>query len=81
MIREELRFLGKNKLLVFVMAVILLIPAIYAGMFLSSMWDPYGDIGKLPVAVVNNDVAVDYNAASLFTGAYRWHRHFKLSPF
>lgn len=68
MIREELKFLGKNKLLVFVMAVILLIPAIYAGMFLSSMWDPYGDISKLPVAVVNNDVAVDYNGKTLSVG-------------
>ena len=68
MIREELKFLGKNKLLVFVMAVILLIPAIYAGMFLSSMWDPYGDISKLPVAVVNNDVAVDYNGKILSVG-------------
>ncbi len=68
MIRDELKFLGKNKLLVFVMAVILLIPAIYAGMFLSSMWDPYGDISKLPVAVVNNDVAVDYNGKTLSVG-------------
>lgn len=68
MIREELKFLGKNKLLVFVMAVILLIPAIYAGMFLSSMWDPYGDISKLPVAVVNNDVSVDYNGKTLSVG-------------
>lgn len=68
MIGNELKFLTRNKLLVFVMAVILLIPSIYAGMFLSSMWDPYGDISKLPVAVVNHDVAVDYNGKTLSVG-------------
>ncbi len=68
MIRDELRGLMKNKLLLFVMIVILLIPAIYAGMFLSSMWDPYGEISKLPVAVVNKDVAVAYNGKTLSVG-------------
>ena len=68
MVRNELNFLRKNKLLVVVMAVILLIPAIYAGMFLSSMWDPYGDISKLPVAVVNQDVSVDYQGKTLSVG-------------
>lgn len=68
MVRNELNFLRKNKLLVVVMAVILLIPAIYAGMFLSSMWDPYGDISKLPVAVVNQDVSVDYQDKTLSVG-------------
>lgn len=67
-IGNELKFLAKNKLLVFVMVVILLIPSIYAGVFLSSMWDPYGDIGKLPVAVVNRDVAVEYDGKTLCVG-------------
>lgn len=32
------------------------------------MWDPYGEISKLPVAVVNNDVPVDYNGKTLSVG-------------
>lgn len=67
-IKNEFKFLFRNKLLLFVMVVILLIPSIYAGMFLSSMWDPYGEIGKLPVAVVNQDVPVDYNGKTLSVG-------------
>ena len=47
MIKQELTHLFKNKLLLVVMVVIMLIPAIYAGLFLNSMWDPYGEIGKL----------------------------------
>lgn len=68
MIKNEFKFLRQNKLLVFVLIVILLIPSIYAGMFLSSMWDPYGEIGKLPVAVVNQDVPVDYDGKTLSIG-------------
>ncbi len=68
MIKQELTHLFKNKLLLFVMIVILMIPAIYAGMFLNSMWDPYGEIGKLPVAVVNKDVPVAYNGKTLAVG-------------
>jgi putative membrane protein len=35
--------------------VLLLIPLLYAGMFLLGYWDPYGSLNKLPVAVVNLD--------------------------
>ena len=68
MIKQELTHLFKNKLLLFVMIVILLIPAIYAGMFLNSMWDPYGEISRLPVAVVNKNVPVEYNGKTLAVG-------------
>ena len=37
------------------MAAIVLIPTIYTTLFLGSMWDPYGNVDQLPVAVVNND--------------------------
>lgn len=42
------------------MAGIIAIPTIYTSFFLGSMWDPYGNAGNLPVAVVNNDKAVIY---------------------
>jgi len=43
-----------------VTAGIIVIPTIYTSFFLGSMWDPYGNTGNLPVAVVNNDRAVIY---------------------
>lgn len=47
---------------------IILIPTIYTTFFLGSMWDPYGNVDKLPVAVVNLDKACDYNGDQLAVG-------------
>lgn len=68
MLKAELKSLWHNKLLILIVAAIILIPSIYAGFFLSSMWDPYGDLEYLPVAVVNNDKAVTYNDEELAIG-------------
>lgn len=68
MIKEEIKSLFHNKLLLVVLAAIILIPSIYAGLFLSSMWDPYGDLEYLPVAVVNKDIPVTYNEKELSIG-------------
>ncbi len=50
------------------MAAIVLIPTIYTTLFLGSMWDPYGNVDQLPVAVVNNDKSVDYEGRELAVG-------------
>ena len=50
MLKQEWKSLFHNKILLLVVIVIALIPAIYAGLFLASMWDPYGNVDKLPVA-------------------------------
>lgn len=68
MIKNELRELWHNKLLMLVLLVIILIPAMYAGFFLASMWDPYGDLEYLPVAVVNQDKEVTYKDKKLTIG-------------
>ena len=44
MIKRELRSLTHNKILLLVVAAITVIPFIYAGLFLKSMWDPYGSL-------------------------------------
>lgn len=68
MIKRELKSLLINPLLVLVLAVILLIPSIYTVPFLSSMWDPYGKLSELPVAVVNEDQPVKYEKQTLSVG-------------
>ena len=68
MLKSELKSLWKNKLLMIIVMAIILIPSIYAGLFLSSMWDPYGDLEYLPVAVVNNDEPVEYQGKELAVG-------------
>ena len=59
MIKNEWKNLLKNKMLVVVVMAIIIIQVIYAGLFLKSMWDPYGNLDNLPVAVVNKDKAVN----------------------
>lgn len=46
-----------------------LIPALYNFIFLSSMWDPYGRLDNLPVAVVNYDQEATLNDKTLNIGA------------
>ncbi|MDE6101413.1 MAG: YhgE/Pip domain-containing protein [Ruminococcus sp.] len=47
---------------------IVLIPTIYTTLFLGSMWDPYGNINNLPVAVVNQDMPVTFQEKTLSVG-------------
>jgi putative membrane protein len=49
-------------------AAVVLIPTIYTTLFLGSMWDPYGSIDDLPVAVVNHDQPVEYEGKTLDVG-------------
>src|SRR5699024_3609168 len=68
MIRAEWHYLIKHKLLLIVLAVIMLIPSIYAVTFLKYMWDPYGKLNDLPIAVVNRDRPVTYHGKRLAAG-------------
>lgn len=68
MLKNEWKDLFKNKFLLVALIAIIAIPTIYSTLFLSSMWDPYGKVNNLPVAVVNNDVAVDYQDVKLNIG-------------
>ncbi|WP_159334047.1 hypothetical protein, partial [Klebsiella pneumoniae] len=60
MLKKEWKDLFKNKFLIVALIAIIAIPTIYSTLFLSSMWDPYGKVSNLPVAVVNNDDPIDY---------------------
>lgn len=68
MIREEWKSLLKRKFNIIVLIAVLFIPTIYTTIFLASMWDPYGKISNLPVAVVNEDTAAKYNGKTLTVG-------------
>lgn len=69
MIKNEWKSLWNNKILIIVVMAIIIIPVIYAGLFLKSMWDPYGNLDQLPVAVVNNDKSVEYDGKTLSVGS------------
>ncbi|MED1202448.1 YhgE/Pip domain-containing protein [Heyndrickxia acidicola] len=50
-------------------SAILLIPILYAGMFIWAFWDPYGHLNKLPVAVVNSDQGASMEGKKLELGS------------
>jgi len=68
MLKIEWHDLLRNKFMIAILFIISLIPAIYAVTFLSSMWDPYGRVDQLPVAVVNHDQPASMNGQTLTLG-------------
>ncbi|MDI2030738.1 YhgE/Pip domain-containing protein [Saccharopolyspora sp. TS4A08] len=63
---ELRRFRGS--LLRLVPLVLILVPLLYGALYLWSNWDPYGKLDRVPVAVVNNDRAVDARGEHLDAG-------------
>jgi putative membrane protein len=51
-----------------VIVAIIIIPTVYTTLFLGSMWDPYGKVDNLPVAVVNQDKEVTFENQVLHIG-------------
>lgn len=65
---EELKALIKNPKLIITMIGVALVPALYNLSFLGSMWDPYGRVNDLPIAVVNQDKPAKMADESLAIG-------------
>ena len=65
---KEWKAIFKKPTFIIVMIGISLIPALYNIIFLSSMWDPYGQLSELPVAVVNKDKEASYNGQTMTIG-------------
>ncbi|WP_394205917.1 YhgE/Pip family protein [Lactococcus chungangensis] len=68
MIKKEWQAILKNKFFIVIIVALATIPALYNLIFLSSMWDPYGKISDLPVAVVNEDKSATVNGKTVNLG-------------
>ncbi|MCJ1971608.1 YhgE/Pip domain-containing protein [Lactococcus carnosus] len=68
MLKKEWQAILKNKFFIVIIIALMTIPALYNLIFLSSMWDPYGKISDLPVAVVNQDQSAEINGKSVNLG-------------
>ena len=64
----ELKAVLKKPMLWITMVGVALVPALYNIIFLSSMWDPYGKVSDLPVAVVNKDKTTTYEGKKMTIG-------------
>ena len=69
LIKKEFKKIWQNKLLFVTVIVVSLIPILYASVFLKSIWDPYGNMSELPVAVINLDQSVDFQGKTLSVGS------------
>jgi len=52
---NDIKAISKRFFAIVSLAGILLIPGIYAWLNIGSSWDPYGNTGELPIAIVNKD--------------------------
>jgi len=66
--KAEWEYLKKHKFFMLVIVVLFFVPSIYAVTFLSSLWDPYGQVKNLPVAIINKDKSVTYEGQKLAVG-------------
>lgn len=57
-----------NLVFIIMFVVAILAPVLYSLSFIKSVWDPYAGAKNLPIAVVNNDQAVNYNNKKLAVG-------------
>lgn len=68
MFKAEWNFLFKNKKALIILLAISLIPAIYCYIYLSAMWNTYGKVDDIPVAIVNNDRPVNFRNKPIAIG-------------
>ncbi|MFB4213431.1 YhgE/Pip family protein [Shouchella sp. JSM 1781072] len=68
MFKKEWAYIKDHKMLMLIIAGLLVVPVMYAAVFLKGVWDPYGQLDDLPVAVVNEDVAASFEGNELHIG-------------
>lgn len=68
MFKAEWAWFGKHKFYILVLSALILVPVVYVVVFLSSLWNPYGETRNLPVAVVNHDQQQKYQGKQLKVG-------------
>ncbi|WP_026925120.1 YhgE/Pip family protein [Glycomyces arizonensis] len=64
--RLELRRYRGHPVRAAVVAAIVLLPAVCAGLYLWSFWDPYGSTDEMPVALVNEDAGTTLDRGGEF---------------
>lgn len=65
---DKIKYIIKRPKLWIIIIGVALIPSIYNLGFLTSMWDPYGNLDELPVAVVNADETAQANGKTFTVG-------------
>ncbi|WBL14864.1 YhgE/Pip domain-containing protein [Sutcliffiella sp. NC1] len=64
----ELKQIFRNKKMLVSIIAVMIVPLMYAGMFLWAFWDPYEQMEQLPVAIVNLDEGAEFEGTELQIG-------------
>src|SRR5690625_6160793 len=64
---EFKKMMGKRSIIISV-AIVLLVPLVYAMIMLSPKWGPQDNIDNIPVAVVNNDAGAEQDGETVHIG-------------
>ena len=67
-VRLEAHFFGRYPRLFLAALTVVMIPAVYVLIYLTSVWDPASKTGSLPVALVNLDVGLAYRQQAFNVG-------------
>ncbi|ULO09466.1 YhgE/Pip domain-containing protein [Paenibacillus sp. 19GGS1-52] len=65
---KDMKILVSKPVLLLTMLGVAALPMLYSGFLVEGSWDPYGNTGKLPVAVVNQDEGALYEGKSMDVG-------------
>lgn len=57
---SEFRRFIRNPMMVITFIAVALVPILYSGFLIKGTWDPYGQLEKLPIAVVNLDKGAEF---------------------
>lgn len=68
LLKAELSTILKNRKILIPIIAVMLVPVLYAGMFLWAFWDPYAKLDHLPVAIVNEDKGATLDGEKLKLG-------------
>lgn len=68
MLKAEWQSIWQDKKFTLSIAVMFIMPILYAGMLLWAFWDPYSQIDQLPVAIVNEDTGAEFEGQQLAIG-------------
>lgn len=66
--RNDIKAIKSNPAVLIVLAVIIIVPSLYALLNIEATWDPYAQTDNIKVAVVNDDLGYNYNGTQYNIG-------------
>jgi putative membrane protein len=66
---SEIKRFGRSRMTRAAIVVLMLLPLVYGALYLWAFWDPFGNVNKMPVALVNSDRGAIVSGQQVNAGA------------